>query len=167
MTSATPLVSEVSVDQLSRNEWITVMWGFAWRGIVATLLSGVVGAALGFVIGFLFSMISSGLGMRPDALETPLHVTTAIVGLLVGLYFFLFYLRWLLIRMPIVPYVASLGRPLLYGALMGLCVEALALPLAGLAAPVRVALLAAFGAAVYGALLWLRERPLLVRAWES
>ncbi len=73
-----------------------------------------------------------------------------------------FYMRWVLARVAPAPFLACLARPLLYAALMGLGVHALAAPLASFSTGLQLALLATAGAAIYGALLWTRERGLLL-----
>ena len=73
-----------------------------------------------------------------------------------------FYMRWRLARVAPAAFLACLLRPLVYAALMGLGVYALAPPLASLPTGIQLTLLAAAGAAIYGALLWTRERGLLL-----
>jgi len=94
-------------------------------------------------------------------------VATAIVLATVVLLIPAFYVRWLLIRMPVRPYLSSLARPFLYGAVMGAAVRALAIPLGGMQERIQLTLLVGVGAAIYAALLWLRERPLLLSLRES
>lgn len=73
-----------------------------------------------------------------------------------------FYVRWLLIRMPVRPYLASLARPFLYGAVMGAGVRVVAASLDGVQERLQLALLVGAGVAIYGSLIWLRERALLL-----
>jgi O-antigen/teichoic acid export membrane protein len=71
-------------------------------------------------------------------------------------------MRWILVRMPALAYLRCLARPLAYALVMGGAVKALAACLGALPDPLAIGLLAAGGAAVYGALLLLWERPFLL-----
>ncbi len=73
-----------------------------------------------------------------------------------------FAMRWALARVPPGRFLAQLGRPLAYAALMGLAVGAAGLRLPALPAPLELLLLGGVGAAVYLLLLFLRERRLLL-----
>jgi hypothetical protein len=78
-----------------------------------------------------------------------------------------FYLRWVLIRMPVRRYLVSVARPFFYGAVMGVAVSALAVPLGELAERVQLVLLVGVGIAVYGAVVSAGERALWLRWRES
>jgi O-antigen/teichoic acid export membrane protein len=73
-----------------------------------------------------------------------------------------FYMRWLLARVAPAPFLACLVRPMVYAALMGLGVYALSESLSTFSSGLQLVLLAAAGAAIYAALLWTRERQLLL-----
>lgn len=73
-----------------------------------------------------------------------------------------FYLRWTLAQVAPRPYLEQLVRPLVYAAVMGLAVAVAAALLPVLPAPLELGVLCACGVGVYGCLLWLRERPLLL-----
>jgi O-antigen/teichoic acid export membrane protein len=72
------------------------------------------------------------------------------------------YLRWLLIRMPVLEYLHCLARPAAYAFVMGVAVAGLGACVGDLAAPFAIALLVTTGAVVYGALLLAWERPFLL-----
>ena len=73
-----------------------------------------------------------------------------------------FYLIWILVRLRPGPFLACLGRPLAYALVMGAAVHGLATLLAGLDAPWKLATAIGSGVAIYGALIWTRERALLI-----
>jgi hypothetical protein len=73
-----------------------------------------------------------------------------------------FYMRWALARIAPWPFLGCLGAPLLYASLTTAVLAALAYLLPRTAAPVELLGVVAGGAVLYGALLWSRERSLLL-----
>jgi O-antigen/teichoic acid export membrane protein len=73
-----------------------------------------------------------------------------------------FAMRWALAEVPPGPFLAQLARPLAYAALAGLAVVAAGAGLPALPAPLELLLPGGIGAAVYLALLFARERALLL-----
>lgn len=73
-----------------------------------------------------------------------------------------FFLRWLLVRLRPRPFLACVARPLAYALIMGIAVRALETVFPPLSALPKLGLSVACGIAVYTALLWTRERALLL-----
>ncbi len=166
---------------LVADELVAIVYGEGW-GDVASLFAilwplGIlyaIGNPVGALVvatgrtrvGFLWNLFAAAvqLGAVLIGIRFGLHgVALAIVlATLCVLFPCGFYMRWVLARVAPAPFLACLARPLLYAALMGLGVHALAAPLASFSTGLQLALLAAAGAAIYGALLWTRERGLLL-----
>jgi ABC-type nickel/cobalt efflux system permease component RcnA len=96
MTVETRLPSEVSPTELSRSEWIGVIWGFAWRGVAFTVASTLAGGVAGAVLGFIVGLVCTAMGIPAESWTPPLRVAGFVVGLVIGLWLLTFYIRWLL-----------------------------------------------------------------------
>jgi len=117
-------------------------------------------------VGFLWNVFCAGVHLAAVALgiRFGVHgVATALVLATAGVIFPCgFGMRWVLARVPPGRFLAQLGRPLAYAALMGLAVGAAGAGLPALSAPLELLLQGALGVAVYGLLLFARERRLLL-----
>jgi O-antigen/teichoic acid export membrane protein len=78
-----------------------------------------------------------------------------------------FRLRWVLARVSPAAFLTALAPGLGYASVMGVGVWALMGAVDGAPAPAQLAFLGAAGAAIYAALVWLRERPRLLAMWGS
>jgi ABC-type amino acid transport system permease subunit len=96
MLPGSRVAAEVSEDQLTRGDWLQLVWGFFWRGLVFTVASVLVSAVIGFLVGFLVGMVCSALGVPPETYLLPLKVFNGLLGFAVGVWLLMFYLRWLL-----------------------------------------------------------------------
>ncbi len=166
---------------LVADELVTMVYGEGW-GDVASLFAilwplGIL-YAIGNPVGAL--VVATGrtrVGFLWNVFAAVVQLAAVLIGIRFGLHGVAlaivlatlcvlfpcgFYMRWVLARVAPAPFLACLVRPLLYAVLMGLGVTALAPPLASLPTGLQLALLVAAGAAIYGALLWTRERGLLL-----
>jgi len=106
--------------------------------------------------------VTIGLRFGLEGVAASILIATVVV-LLPGA----FYLRWLLVRMPVLGYLRCLARPLAYGLVMGVAVKGLASCLGALPDPLEVGVIAAAGVAVYAALLLAWERRFLLALRSS
>lgn len=104
------------------------------------------------------------LGALAIGVRYGLHgVAFALVAVTAGVLFPSgFWMRWKLARLTARPFLRQLLRPLAYAGLMALAVALADRLLPVLPAPVELVALGACGVAVYGCLLWQRERALLL-----
>ncbi len=166
---------------LLSDELVAIVYGEGW-GDVASLFAilwplGIVyaiGSPVGALVvatgrtrvGFLWNVFAAAvqlgavlIGIRFGLRGVALAIVLATLCVLFPCGF---YMRWVLARVAPAPFLSCLVRPLVYAALMGLGVYALAGSLACFSTGLQLVLLAAAGAAIYAALLWTRERRLLL-----
>jgi len=86
---------EVPASSVKNGEWFHLAWGFFWRGICFTIASGVVSAIVGGMLGFVVGFIV-GPGARLEEIRVPLMVAGGLIGLVLGLFLFRYYIRWML-----------------------------------------------------------------------
>jgi ABC-type amino acid transport system permease subunit len=85
----------VVFDDLTASEKAGVVWGFFWRGILATIAAGLGGGIAGFILGFLLGLAGHFLGWSLESVRTGGAILGGIAGVLVGLTLYWQYIRWL------------------------------------------------------------------------
>jgi lipopolysaccharide exporter len=166
------LVAEPMVALLYGPRWgdVAALFRILWPLGVLYAIGNPIGAlvvATGRArVGFLWNVFSVLLHLAALAIGVRFGVrgvAVALVGVTAGVIFPCgFWMRWKLARIPARPFLRQLLRPLAYAALMALAVGVLARALPALPAPLELVALGACGVAVYGCLLWQRERTLLL-----
>jgi hypothetical protein len=95
VTDSSRTFSALNVDQLERSEWLSLWWGFVWRGwvigIATMLLSVPVGFVTGFMSGFALSLVGA-----PEAVPFVSFALGIVAGLVLSVVAFSWWLRWLL-----------------------------------------------------------------------
>ena len=94
MTFSTDL--DVSVSSVTQGEWLTLAWGFVWRGVCFTVASSLVGGLAGGILGFVVGVGTVATGGSVEDIEGPLRVAGFLIGLGLGFYLLRYYIRWLL-----------------------------------------------------------------------
>lgn len=156
---------------------VALVYGPGWSE-VAGIFPILAPLGIFYVVGNLDGALVIATGkartaFRWNAFSAAIHVTAMAIGIgfgLRGVAFSVllatllvllpcaFYLRWILVGLRPRAYLASVGRPLGHAAVMALAVHALARVLGEGAPLLELLTLGVFGAMVYGALLWTRER---------
>lgn len=143
-----------------------ILWPLGALYAVGSLVGGLVVATgkvhLSFVWNLFavlvhFAAILVGVRFGARGVALALVLATACVLFPCG-----FYLRFLLVRLRPVPFLTHLAPPFAYAAIMGVAVRGTATLLAPLPAGPKLAFAIGCGLTVYGALLWTRERALLL-----
>ena len=85
----------VDPNSLRVSEWLGILWGFLWRGLVTTLGSvaagGILGGILGFVVGLILAL--AGVGNQGGLFG---GILGGIAGIPCGLFFLYLWIRWIL-----------------------------------------------------------------------
>src|SRR5262245_45822103 len=96
MSESLYLQAEVTSDRLSRSDWIRLVWGFAWRGLCFVVGCGVAGFVIGSTLGFAVGFFATVIRIPRDTYELPLRLFSGVLALVIGLWLYTFYIRWLL-----------------------------------------------------------------------
>jgi ABC-type amino acid transport system permease subunit len=87
---------EISASSLTHKEWLSLTWGFFWRGACFTIASGLIGGLVGGILGFVVGIATVMVGGSIEAIKAPLQIISGLVGMSLSLYLFRYYIRWLL-----------------------------------------------------------------------
>jgi hypothetical protein len=88
-------MSAVVFDELVSSDRFRVFWGFLWRALLITVASTLGGAITGFVLGLVLGVVGDALGWSADSVRTGASILGGLGGLVVGLFFFWLYIKWL------------------------------------------------------------------------
>ena len=80
---------EISASSLTEKEWLSLTWGFMWRGVCFSIAGGLIGGLTSGLLAWL-------LGGSIEALDVPLPVISFLVGTGLSLYIFRYFIRWVL-----------------------------------------------------------------------
>jgi membrane associated rhomboid family serine protease len=80
-------MNQLEIKTLPLSSKAAICWSFLWRSVVVAIGSGVCGALIGGVIGFVFA----ALGMPRSSVS----IVGGLAGLLTGFFLYVF-VRWLL-----------------------------------------------------------------------
>ena len=94
MTFSTDL--EVSVSSVTQREWLSLFWGFWWRGVCYAVASGLVGGLVGGILGFVVGIMTAVTGGSIEDVRGLLQVGGLLIGTGIAFYLFRYYIRWLL-----------------------------------------------------------------------
>jgi ABC-type amino acid transport system permease subunit len=87
---------EVSASSISQREWLSLAWGFFWRGLCFTVASGLLGGLAGGILGFVVGLVTVAAGGSAEDIRGPLQGVAALLGFGIGFYLLRYYIRWLL-----------------------------------------------------------------------
>lgn len=89
-------VDTIATSEVSGSEWLQLMWGFLWRGIVFTIACMVAGGIAGAIVGAVIGMVMGIVGATIGQIRSVTGTVGFILGLLVGFLLLRFYIAWLL-----------------------------------------------------------------------
>lgn len=81
-------MNKLEIKTLPFSSKVAICWSFFWRSVAVAIGSGVCGAVIGGVIGFVFA----ALGVPRSSVS----IVGGLAGLLIGFFFFYVFVRWLL-----------------------------------------------------------------------
>jgi len=94
MNEEATLPAEVSLHELSRGDWRSLIWGVWWRGFVFLLATTLAGALVGAVIGVGFGIAAAVAKAPVNAYTIPLQICCVVAGLALAIWSYRFYITW-------------------------------------------------------------------------
>ena len=90
-------IPPVEFDRLELRSRAAIVWGFAWRALLAVLASAVCGLLVGVLLGFSIWLAAALFGYRgsPERLQRAGLFPSAVVGVAIGIAIYWQYVRWL------------------------------------------------------------------------
>ena len=92
----TPQVDIVATSQVSGPEWVSLIWGFFWRGVIYTVLCAIAGAIIGGIIGAVIGIGMGAVGAAASEIRTVSGAVGFILGIGVSIVGLRLYIAWLL-----------------------------------------------------------------------
>jgi len=83
-----PFMTSINIKDLSFQEKLSITWSFVWRGFFITMLSSLLGAFAGFIVGFVLTLLQIPAGV--------IAVMAGLIGFSVGMFSIYVYVQWLL-----------------------------------------------------------------------
>jgi hypothetical protein len=95
-TTLSDRIVQVPLSELRGGEWVSLMWGFFWRGLVYTILCAIGGALMGGLAGGVIGAIMGASGSSIEEIGRITGPVGFLLGLALGIGGLRLYLPWLL-----------------------------------------------------------------------